>query len=102
MESTQEEIQMEEIEKDIIAIEVALKTLKERLVDYENADDEMAAALVAGADEITDEEFAKAEYALKWAASAAEDIVNEADEIFETLIPFLQRKLKNQMEFSTY
>ena len=94
MESTQEEIQMEEIEKDIIAIEVALKTLKERLVDYENADDEMAAALVAGADEITDEEFAKAEYALKWAASAAEDIVNEADEIFETLIPFLQRKLK--------
>ena len=102
MEPTKEQMQMEEIERDIISIETALKALKERLADFENAEDDMAAAMVAGADEITDEEYEKAQHALKWAASAAEDIVGEADEIFETLIPFLQRKLKNQLEFTTY
>jgi len=102
MEPKKEEMQMEEIERDIIAIETALKTLKERLADFESAEDDMTAAMVAGADEISDEEYEKAQHALKWAASAAEDIVGEADEIFETLIPFLQRKLKNQFEFTTY
>lgn len=80
------------MKKDLSTILQSINILKKDLKELEEA--------VWNADINNVESFLEARGQIQTAISKAEDVSNEASELFETTLPHLQQKLKNHFHFN--